>query len=106
VLMGSDIDFPNAGPRHVADMPTFAIGVYPVTNHYPVQLLLLLPCKNTRFAVLRYALLLTKHCQIWIIATHTADWPAIRGTVMHARLLAIGTVLNRAFQSIKTSVFQ
>jgi len=32
VLIGSDTDFPDEGPRHLADVPPFAIGVYPVTN--------------------------------------------------------------------------
>jgi formylglycine-generating enzyme required for sulfatase activity len=32
-MIGSDTDFPDEGPRHVVDVPTFAIGVYPVTNH-------------------------------------------------------------------------
>ena len=32
VLMGSDTDYPDEGPRHRVDVPTFAIGIYPITN--------------------------------------------------------------------------
>ncbi len=62
--------------------------------------------RSMRFALLRRALLLTKPYEIRIVATHTADWPTIRRTIVDARLPTIGTVLNRAFQSVEISVFQ
>lgn len=43
VLIGSDTDFPDEEPRHVVDVPTFAIGIYPVTNRQYAALLDAMP---------------------------------------------------------------
>ena len=63
-------------------------------------------CAAYALTVFKHALLLTKPGEIRVVAAHAADWPAVRRRIVDARFPTIGTVLNRALQSIEISVFQ